>query len=188
VYASGVGWTGIYIDRYALAAMIGVAILLGFLIHAAGAKPMLVGLVVVILCIATGRNAFQLLTKPRTRGISAVLAARASNAPVISGNPFVYIQTAYYAQSAGVRYIVDPVEARLRTGSDAPDIGLLALRPWAHLDVEEYSAFALRRESFLLYWRPDRFSWILPKLRASGVSIELLAEEGDEQLYSVAWP
>jgi hypothetical protein len=189
VYAVAVAFTGIFVPRYALGGAIGVAILLGFLLHEVpGPKPILTGSVIAALCLGFAANGATLLAAQQPDiALPAILSRNLPGGVVISGDAFRFLEMSYYRPSAQTRYIADPAEARRRTGSDSPDLGLLALRPWARLNVEDYAAFERRREPFLLYWHPDRFSWLLPKLIESGASIHLVAEGKDDRLYSVRW-
>jgi hypothetical protein len=184
VYAVGVISTGNFVGRYALGAVAGIAIALAFLIRGG---PRLARFVVVALAAAAALNAIGWLGLHAEPAGRLLLNRAPANLPVVSGNPFDFLDLSYYNPSAHVTYVADPVEARRRTGSDAPDLGLLALRHWAPIHVEEYATFAGRRQPFLLHWFPNRFSWLLPKLSESGASVRLVAENSKEKLFLVEW-
>jgi hypothetical protein len=184
VYGAGIIATGIFVPRYALGAMAGIAIALAFLLRSA---PRLARFVVIALACGATLNAIGWFAPRVEAAGDQILRHAPANVPVVSGNAFHFLGMSYYNPSARVAYLADPAEARRRTGSDAPDLGLLALGRWAPIPVKDYAAFAGRRQPFVLYWRPDQFSWLLPKLNESNASVRVIAENSTAKLFLVEW-
>jgi hypothetical protein len=184
VYAAGAGITGLFIPRYALPAVIGIAVLVAFV---SDARERVARVVAAALGAVFAVNVAGALMIKVPAGAPPLLAGRAN---VVAGSPLRFLQMTYYG-AKDVRYLADPTEA-LRSGTDAMERELLALRPWAPVHVEEYAAFARKREPFLLYWRPWPPTWLPAKLREDGAILRLLGEAPNEEgvferLYSVEW-
>jgi hypothetical protein len=74
------------------------------------------------------------------------------------------------------------------TGTDTVERGLLTLRNYAPLDVEDYHRFIATHQSFLAYGYPDPFGWVLEDLMQSGWRVSVKGRHGASLLYLVQAP
>jgi hypothetical protein len=186
VFAAGIGITGVFVSRYALPSGVGLAILLAFAVDmdarlARGAAA--------ALCVIAGANVYGALATPVEAAAPPLLKGRTN---VVCSAPLRFLPLSYYG-SPDARYLADPAHARRWIGTDTVERELLALRSWAPVRVEEYSATASARAPFLLYWRPGLNSWLMRQLREDGAELRLLDEQVNteglaERLYAVDWP
>ena len=82
-------------------------------------------------------------------------------------------------------YLADVPLALDYTGTDTVERGLLTLKNYAPLDVEDYRSFAATHQKFLVYGFPDPFGWVLQDLLKAGRSISVRGRNGDSLLYFV---
>jgi hypothetical protein len=104
-------------------------------------------------------------------------------------NQHTFVQLAHYASAElghRLRYRADPAAALRRFGHNAGERGVLELRHWAALDVQEYRLAIGSGGSFLVYdGQGGRGSWLLDALKADRLPTEVSAEDGRRVLLLV---
>jgi hypothetical protein len=109
--------------------------------------------------------------------------------PIVVANQHTFVQLAHYASAElghRLRYLADPEAALRRFGHNAGERGVLELRHWAALDVQEYRLAIGSGGSFLVYdGQGGRGSWLLDALKADRLPTEVSAEDGRRVLLLV---
>ena len=191
--------TGAFTDRYALPAVLGIAILLSWSISVLGRNR--AGVALVIAGIATG---VFVLTAARAYRYNLGLAAnaraeiselekitRTGTAPVVVASPHRFLE---YSHLAGVRgltsavYLADRDLALRHTGTDDVELGLLYLKAWAPLRVERFRDFVGKRKEFTLLDDGQPFAWALQELTREGWQFALVGNVGSVRLYKASPP
>jgi hypothetical protein len=122
--------------------------------------------------------------------------------PIVVAELGSYMTLQYYAPpdiSSRVVYLANPQAAFRYIGHDSLDQGMLDLRPWFPVSVEEYSAYISAHDRFLVYTRISGdatwlrgiwislwdWIWLFNELPSAPVQIELMSRYGDGLLFLV---
>lgn len=125
-----------------------------------------------------------------------------STLPIVAADLHSFMTLAHYAPpaiSSRVVYLADPQASLHYLGHDTVDRGILDLKPWFHVAVEEYDAYVNSHDRFLVYqevqgernwlgyyWgRPWALSWLLYALPSAPVHIELVSRNDNSLLFLV---
>ncbi len=193
VVLSGVLMTGAFIDRYALPAVAGVALLFVFAATAAAQPRVAVAALLVVLAPwFAARHVAALVRAARAEPASVISPLlTAGPLPVVDEDPISFLQVAHYAPPAlagRIYYLADVSEARRLAGADSAERSILALAAISPLQVAPYAGFVHEHPRFLLYTTDRRWSWLRGRLTADRARIELTAHQGREELFVVSMP
>jgi hypothetical protein len=190
--------TGAFVDRYAIAAVIGFGLLGGHAVALTFGRDPAMRLVVA-LCL-TGSFALdqtrEILKPTVTSTVSRnpidrpvewlhVLAEQAL--PVVVADPHNFAVLSHYAPpdvSARLFYVADPALAQKQLGHNSIERGMVdLLGPWFGMNVVPFTPFLSQHARFLVYGRFNGLmDWLLPELRARGIRTELLNQWQDTLL------
>lgn len=190
----GIYGTGAYVSRYAIAAVIGVSILLPLVIARAGSRQRIADVVLCTALLATFCGSAYRSVAERTyrNPLSSrpmLLQALAQEGPIVVSGTTEYLQLWYYAPPdvrGRLVYLADPVAALADTGSDTIDRNYLALRRWSSVSVFDYDTFIAAHRTFRVY-APTR-GWLVGRLEQSGAVFEEVGREIDGPIYRVTLP
>jgi hypothetical protein len=188
---------GLMVDRYVLAAVVGVSVAMGYALTQA--RPGIVALFAFFVISSVGlhelsfwrstwRHPFTLnsIATPVENFISK---AGGPDTPVVIPDPVEFLQLAQSASPAFSRkfvYLADESEAVKYTGTDNLDRTLLVVRSYAPFQVEDYTQFTAAHHEFLFYLEEpvtifDWQAWYL----SQAASMDLLSMEQNRRLYLV---
>lgn len=201
--------TGAFTYRYALPAVIGFSILFAFAARTMMNGRSIVGATFVIsLCVGfvfvAVRN-FQSLNATSLNQIKTYEFLRSngeSKLPIVASDLHTFMLLAYYAPrdiSSRLVYLADPQASLRYLGHTVVDQGILDLKPWFRLNVEQYRPYVASQQRFLLYTRvrgdrswvgcfwgmPWDLNWLLYELERDNMQIELRARNQDDLLFLV---
>ncbi len=186
--------TGAFTSRYAIYSVIGLSILVTWSLARLGRFDRVLGLVLAGITLACWlmvglRNYEQFVWNREAQGVTfQFLASNAGDLPLVIASPhqfFVQSHAAAAEHRGHFVYLADVPLALQYTGTDTVERGLLALKNYAPLDVEDYRSFAATHDKFLLYGFPDPFGWVLQDLSQAGRTISVRGRNGDSLLYLV---
>jgi 4-amino-4-deoxy-L-arabinose transferase-like glycosyltransferase len=177
--------TGIFMERYGVASIIGIAIATAFYLarSAHGSRPA-AGVAVAVLAGWIMLNACAAVTTlfAASGDDGPVLAAAGPSLPVAVSNGLMFLEADRYetpANAARLFYLTD-AEAGLRyTGTNVFDVGYRIISRWFPLrgQVCSYREFIARHPRFLVYGTPDHpMDWLVRRLREEGVPLVLRAQ------------
>lgn len=179
--------------RYALSALVGFGILLGFAFFRAARGSALAGLSVLLISfaatVAIGVLRYSLHSQSYAPPVLlTMLTNQPSDLPVIVDNPRLCLEMAHYEPrdvTARFYYVVDP-PSNFRYAS-IPYSGRtwLKLRRVMPVNAEELAVFRKRYRRFLLYTSGSELSYVADKLTADGAALRVLAARGQSLLYEV---
>ncbi len=185
--------TGAFTERSALAALIGVTILLAFAAWWWDRGVPIAG--VSLLLILTGFAGVRVAERYREVTAEAQEQAEASRflrlrgdvrEPVVIANPHDFFELSHRADNerGGPRliYLADPAMAQKYLGTDAVEFGVVGMQSIAPLRVEPYRSFIASHRSFLVYGRYGAWDWLSSALEARGARVRVYAhpEAGGE--------
>jgi hypothetical protein len=199
------GVTGVFMDRYGVAALIGFSILLGGLIAWRQSRPAAAA----VLCIFIGAFAVksavwmdESLTKPGASKTvpmpQLVLSDLSRDVPIVITNGLLFLEFDHYESKTvtdQLYFLTDEAEAMRYTGTSAFDRGFYILRKWfpirAHL--ENYSRFLATHSHFLVladYNFP--MDWVMRKMLDDNVPLlfkgQFPSQHGDVILVEISRP
>ena len=125
-----------------------------------------------------------------------------SELPIVVSDPHNFMMLAHYAPrdlSSRFVYLADPERSLRHLGHNTMDRGLLDLKLWFRLNIQEAERYMSEHSRFLLYVpagylggplsggqvAPD-FNWLLSDLTATGWHLELKARQDNQLLFLVA--
>ena len=199
--------TGAFVNRYALVAVIGMSILVGFATSSPFSRtaPMRL-LIVAVLCGWFSLSQAREMIQPTgvTLPVSAALIARPAKwleaapleqrrLPLVIADPHSFVTLSHYGSpeiKARIVYLADADRARARLGTNSVERGMLDLvKPWFGMNVVPFEPFIETHAEFFVYGdfvRLGFLNWIVPELHAQGMRTELLNRAGDHMLLYVS--
>jgi putative effector of murein hydrolase LrgA (UPF0299 family) len=192
-----VAWlkTGVFIDRYALSAVVGSTILMVFLVAmiSAGrpAVPALFMAILVWFWISNTVSAQKHELDPLEEiGQSSALYPRDDTLPIVVADAVLFAQLAYYSPPelrSRLVYLTDPADA-IRRADFLPELGLNSSRGIRPDRIEDYAPFLSRNREFWLYCHGvPRLEWLQSRLRDEGWTLSEEARKGSGVLIRVRW-
>jgi hypothetical protein len=197
--------TGAFVNRYAIASVLGLAILAGFCTELAFRRHSALRLMAV--CCFGG---WFVLSQARqfvqptgdTQPVNRAAISRSDgwlggwpeqDLPIVVADPQTFVVLSHYAR-ADIRprlvYLADPALALRQLGHNSVERGMLDLiGPWFRMRVEPFGSFLAEQRRFLVYGDFVRLSflnWLLPELRERGMRVELLNRGGDMMMLRVS--
>ena len=176
--------TGAFANRYALPAVIGIAILLAWSAAIVARNSTAVGLVIAgvatVIFLLTGARELSYNTgfAAELRGQFSALekSSKGGSALIVVANPQRFLEFSHLAGEHGapwLAYLADSHLALQNTGTDDVELGLLHLEAWAPLHVERFEGFVGRRHEFAIIDDSLPFSWVVRELSGRGWKISL---------------
>jgi hypothetical protein len=197
LYVVGVLVTHMVAARYALATVIGFAILATLTLYrAARGSPLVAAATLTILVLSFVpehvSHAMRLredFTRPSA--LEALLQGQPTDLPIAVDDPLRCLELQFYERKAiatRLRYLVDP-EGSLRFGPYYyPGKGWLRLKQFIPLGADEIGPFRARHSRYLLFTGDGPRGFITQRLVESGAHLEALSAVGAETLYLVTEP
>ncbi len=184
--------TNLFADRYAIGAVIGIAILLGFLV--AGRRPAavlaLIFLAAFLVPAARQAPRFRWQVDHSMADDPLLTLAGRSDLPIVFSDGHAFLHATYYGPPLlrpRMVYLCDTEAALRLAGFDTLEYGLPALRRWAPIRAEPYRAFLARYPEFFLHDSPPNvYEWVVRQLVQDGARLVLLAQEENRRLYRVS--
>ncbi len=187
--------TGAFTDRYALPAVIGLALIVPWgAYHLLDRRATMGVVLAALLCswfvVMVGIEPARQLRQDRAYLEAAYHLFRRlapGDEPIVIASPHTFLQLSYYAPPDLVSrfvYLVDPATALRYLDTDTPELGIREFRRWTPLRIEDYDAYLSAHPRFLLYNR-GRWAWLLPALEAKSVRIQVVAFDANLPLLLV---
>jgi hypothetical protein len=182
--------TGVFTARYAVAMVLGFAILLAFVADRRTAGHPLPALVLSLLFLSAFARAewreYQSIRRARaeiaqtTRDLNKLGNA---DLPVVIADPFAFLQLAHYAPptlQSRLAYVSHPEAACRCNPHDSRDWALRQLGGWSDVPVRDYRSFVAGHGRFLVY---GDSGWLRATLEADGFHYRVCDSEGDCRLF-----
>lgn len=177
--------TGVFMERYGMASMFGIAIATAFyLAHSARGSRQAGGLAVAVLAVWMMLNAGASVTTlfAESGDGGPALATTDLALPVVVSNGLMFLEADRYespSNAARLFYLTD-AEAGLRyTGTNVFDVGYRIIRKWFPLRgrVCSYGEFIAGHPRFLVYGTADHpMDWLVRRLRDEGIPLTFRAQ------------
>ena len=201
--------TGAFTYRYALSAVIGVSILCAIAVFRLNGGRAIMGgcftLFIYVWFIVTAVTQLKQHTVTATQWSKTYAFMRLENdpaLPIVVADLHSFMALVHYAPrdlSTRLVYLADPQASVRYLCNDTIDRGILDLKPWFHVPVEEYGPYIASHERFLLYARvqgerhwlgffwgePWEWNWLLNDLHNFPVRVELRDRSDDNILFLV---
>jgi hypothetical protein len=185
--------THAYIERYAIAALIGAVLIIctsGFHISC---RSRVVPFLLVLICSFFFLLQGVLSLRSQSIALNTFLENLAALAPhtkqpLVISDITTFHRVSFYARRDFVQsfaYLSDPSSAIKFLGHDTIDRGLLDLRPWFPLNVVERAAYEKEHSQFLAYSFIGPWDWLTDDLAAPAYKTELLARKENRMLFDI---
>jgi hypothetical protein len=191
------GWT----HRYALAGVLGIPLAAAYILPRWKRSAVAVLAIFIFSAVAAQEVHFWNsywnhgpgFASPAAPVENFVNSAGRPDLPVVISDGIQFLPIAHYATSSGsgewakrILALVDPAESIADMGDDSVDKGLLALRTYIPLRVEEFKTFAPEHPVFFLFSDGDiDFDRWPRRLTRKGHPLQILARDGNWNLYLV---
>ncbi len=195
--------TNAFTHRYALPAVIGFSILIAVAASRLSEGRAILG-AALVLSLGAGFTTLEVRNFQNTIAVSRGLAKtykllqseKESALPIVASDAHTFMMIAYYAPrdiASRLVYLADPEASFRHLGHTALDRGLLDLKPWFGLNIEEYGSYVASRRTFLVYAHVGyldgqiaNFNWLLSELPLANRRIELRRRNEGELLFLVS--
>ena len=189
---------GAFSERYALPAVIGLAIVVAWGLHTAlearRAPTVALGLLLLAILVIKEVQTYRRVAVDTLRHVQtySFLESYASgDAPIVISDPYAFMEFSYDAPTSLARrltYLADPRLALQYTGSDDAEKGLVEMKSWAGLNVQQFLEFVASGRRCYVYVinSPDQYAWIVRGLEAAHWRIVLERWQGGMVLFSAA--
>ena len=192
--------TGAFTERYALSAVVGVAIVVALAARQIdGGTPILALALIVGLGLfgahrfAVNDTAARQKARDQMAAFRFLEAHRGDGAPIVISSPHDFFELSHVAAEHGgphFLYLTDPAAALRYVHTDAVDLGVLGMRRVAPLHVAPYRRFVASHSRFRVYGEHRNWDWLTSALRADGATLRVIARNGPDGrvLLDVRWP
>lgn len=189
---------GAFSPRYALPAVIGLSIFIGWGLYdlLRGRRAVAAGLALALLGFMAVKEVQTYRRSIADRALQAstyaFLATYATgDAPIVISGPMDFTELTYHApQSIAKRltYLDDPKKALHYMGSNDAEKGLVEMRTWAGLNVQPFSGFVASGQKCYIFVvnYPDKYEWVLRGFQAKHWKISLQRWQNGMILFSAA--
>ena len=188
--------TGAFTDRYALPAVLGLALVVPWGTYHLLDRRATMGVLLAALLggwFALMVGVFPVLELRRASAdrdaVYRLLAtAGPGDLPVAVQSPHTFFQMTYYAPPAlasRLLYLADPESARRLVATDTVELGLLEFGRWTSIHVEAYRSYLADRRRFLLYDDRGAYGWLSTALLADGAHLDVVTLDGGRSLFLV---
>lgn len=190
--------TGAFNFRYALPAVIGLSVLVGWTSSALARNRTGMGLLLLltllVLSVANGGKSYlELRSTLADRAYAYNFVTReASTLPLVIADPHLFFELSYDVSQRRSKtkllYLANTALALKYTDTDTVERGLLTLKRWAPLDVRDFNQFCAKHDAFLVYGYPAPFGWLVEDLIAQRWTLVVKARSGNRLLYIASRP
>lgn len=186
--------TGAFTSRYAIYSVLGIAILLAWSVAQIGGYRPALGLALsgaLLACwlVLAVRQDGRFRSSAQEQATTfRFLRSHEGQLPIVITSPHVFFVQSYWADRGRQNspyYLADVPLALQYSNTDTVERGLLALKNYAPLHVEDYRTFVAAHPQFLLYGQPGAFGWAQQELIRTGRTLSVVASNGDDLLFLV---
>jgi hypothetical protein len=188
--------TGAFTDRYAIPAVIGLAVIIpwGAYLILDGRATMGMALAATLFVWFVVKDGIEPALKQRgdladlhhTLRFLSMAAPR--DTPIVIASPHLFFQLSHYAPPESASrfvYLVDPAASLRHLKTDTAELGIQEFRRWTPMSIQDYRSYVQVHPHFLLYGETGAWVWLLPDLMATGARIQLVAVDGAARLFLV---
>src|SRR5215813_7592238 len=188
--------TGAFTDRYALTAVLGLALIIpwGAYVILDGRATLGIALAAVLFSWFVAKDGIEpAMTQRRELGtlqdtLAFLKSAAPDEAPLVIASPHLFFQLSYYASprlASRLVYLTDTAASMRYVKTDTVELGLQEFRRWIPMSVEDYRSYVRAHPRFLLYGDTGAWIWLLPELMTTGARLQLVAVKGSLRLFLV---
>jgi hypothetical protein len=188
--------THVFTDRYALSAILGIAILLAWSLAYVTCRSTVAGCASFLVCfgwfvfsfIETRRDLMD-TAQSRAATYRSLQSEMNSSLPMVIASPHLFFEISYDADIGNGRrpvYLTDLTLATKYTGSNSGEINLLGLRQLAPIDVEDFEKFLAAHKQFLLYSSTSPYEWVTGEVLRHGARVTVKQRRGGDMLSLVS--
>ncbi|HEX5412537.1 MAG TPA: glycosyltransferase family 39 protein [Terriglobia bacterium] len=188
---------GAFSDRYALPAVIGLAITIAWGLHSAlearRAPAVALGLLLLAILAIKEVQTYRRVAVDdlrRTQTYSFLERYAGGDAPIVISDPAGFMELSYDAPTSLARRLTYLADARLAlqyTRSDDAEKGLVEMRSWAGLNVQKFREFIAsgrRCYVYVINYPDHQYGWVVPGLEAAHWRVVLERWQGAMILFS----
>jgi len=196
-YVFGKTITGVFVWRYAIGGIVGIAILFGFFCFRLFRGSPIAAWLIVLVSLAcfsfTARMNMHALADGQAslrELISWLSSAGKQSEPLIIGDSQSFYALSYYSPPAMKEryvYLADTQRSLRYLGHDTPDRSLSVLRPWFGLNVKPYGSYVESHPDMTVWIAPNpKWSWLLSALIDDGEKLVVIGRKGTSILFSAS--
>jgi 4-amino-4-deoxy-L-arabinose transferase-like glycosyltransferase len=182
--------TQAYIPRYSIPVVLGLSVGLAILAHSVSRRY--TATIAVLLLLLFGLFAVRVRHVIGQRPETAVRLIQKEVAkydlPIAVEQGSEFLPLSYYGAPqvmARIRYLANLRESQHYLPGSRVEQGMLALRPWTSLSIEDYESFVSSHKRFYVYSVPPGGGWLISKLTDEKAHIQVEAKDPRSYLFLV---
>ena len=193
--------TGAFTDRYAITAVLGLAMIIpwGAYVILDRRATMGIALAAALFSWFVVKDGIEPALKERQElaGLHGTFeflrTAAPGDIPLVIASPHLFFQLSHYAPpelTSRFVYLVDTAASLRYLKTNTPELGMQEFRRWTPMLIQDYRSYVRAHPRFLLYGGLGpgdigRWPWLLPHLVATRARLRLLAMDGAFPLFLV---
>ena len=188
--------TGAFTDRYAMAAVLGLAVIIpwGAYLILDGRATMGIALAAALFSWFVVEDGIEPALQQR-RALAGLQdtfdflnTAAPGGAPLVIASAHLFFQLSHYAPpqlASRFVYLADRAAALQYLNTDTVELGMQEFGRWTPMSIEDYRSYVRAHPRFLLFGDTGAWVWLLPDLKARGARLQLVAMDGSRRLFLV---
>jgi hypothetical protein len=190
--------TGAFTDRYAIAAVLGLAMIIpwGAYVILDRRATMGIALAAALFSWFVYKDGIEpvLIGRQELAGLHGTFeflrTAAPGDLPLVIASPHVFFQLSHYAPpelASRFVYLVDTAASLRYLKTNTAELGMQEFRRWTPMLIQDYRSYVRAHPRFLLYGGlgAGRWPWLVPHLVATRARLRLLAVDGAFPLFLV---
>ena len=188
--------TGAFTFRYVLPSVIGFSVLFALAAYRLlDGRPIMGASLVFLLCVGFMVGEIRHLQKicdassEQAKTYDFLRSNNENQLPIVASDLHTFMTIAHYAPrdvASRVVYLAYPQASLRHLGHSSVDQGILDLKPWFGLRIEEYPSYVASHQQFLVYGPIGWLNWLVSELTATNRRIELKGRNGENLLFLVS--
>jgi len=188
--------TGAATARYTLPSVIGFSVLFACAAYRLlDGRAVLGASLVVLLCsgfLVLEVRTFQSTVEASSAQAKTYEFLRVHNEnqlPIVTSDSHTFMTLAHYAPreiTSRLVYLADTQASLRHIGFTSVDQGMVNLKPWFRLPIEEYASYVASQQQFLVYGSIGWLNWLVSELTATNRRIELKGRDRENLLFLVS--
>lgn len=189
---------GGYTERYVIAAVVGMALLLCFGLHwlVPKERALQLGIFVLFGVVFVAGQALRYHNSIKVQQSDQLttyhfLQRTSGGQPIVIGSPHLFFEVSHAFRGSDLRflYAADPQLALRYTGTDSVERSLMGMARFAPVNIVDWKQLNRRRGSYLVYGAPLAYDWVVRAITSGKYRTEIVARDDDfNYLFRVTVP
>lgn len=179
---------GAYTQRYVIAAVMGMALLICFGLHrlVPNARVLQLGVFVLFSVVFVAYQVWHYRTSIEVQRSDRLttyhfLQRRSGGQPILIGDPHLFFELSHAFRGGDLQFIyaADPQFALQYTGTDSVERSLIGMARFAPVKIVDWTQLNTRGGSYLVYGAPLAYDWLVRVITSGDFHTEVVGRDDD---------